>query len=149
MLKLHALTGDPGKTQKKKRVGRGEGSGQGTTAGKGHKGQKARSGGGHLNASFEGGQMPLIRRLPKFGFSNKKFSQFKVAVTLEQLNRFDAGAIVDAEALHKARLVPKKTEHIKLIATGSLDRKLTIRINAFSAKARQAVEAAGGQCETV
>jgi large subunit ribosomal protein L15 len=149
MLKLDTLAGDPGKKQKRKRVGRGEGSGQGCTAGKGHKGQQARSGGGHKGAAFEGGQMPLVRRLPKFGFNNTRFRLNRAEVTLRQLNRFEDGATVDRAALHAARLISKKTEHVKLIATGTLERKLTVRVNACSAKARQAVEAAGGQCETV
>jgi large subunit ribosomal protein L15 len=149
MLKLHTLTADPGKTQKTKRLGRGEGSGQGGTSGKGHKGEQARSGRGHRGASFEGGQMPMIRRLPKFGFDNTAHRVQRAEVTLRQLNRFEDGATVDIETLHKARLVSKKAERVKLIATGELERKLTVRLNGFSAKARQAVETAGGACETV
>jgi large subunit ribosomal protein L15 len=149
MLKLHNLPGDPGKKQRRKRVGRGEGSGQGGTSGKGHKGEQARSGGGHRTAAFEGGQMPIIRRLPKFGFSNTRFRLVRAEVTLRHLNRFEDGATVDIEALRLVRLVPKKAETVKLIATGTLERKLTVRLNGFSANARQAVEAAGGKCETV
>jgi large subunit ribosomal protein L15 len=149
MLKLHELAGDPGKTQKKRRVGRGEGSGWGRTAGKGNKGQQSRSGGGHKGAGFEGGQMPLIRRLPKFGFSNIRFRAKKVELTLGQLNHFEEGATVDFAALVAKGLIPKQTEHVKVLATGELKRKLTVRLNGFTAKAREAIQAAGGTCETV
>ena len=148
MLKLHNLPADPGKKQKKKRVGRGDGSGQGVTSGYGHKGQKARSG-GTVGNGFEGGQMPLIRRLPKFGFSNIRFKQQKCEVTLRHLNKFEDGATVDLAALQQAGLATKKAEHVKLIATGKLERKLTIRVNGCTPKAREAVEAAGGQVETI
>jgi large subunit ribosomal protein L15 len=148
MLKLHNLPGDPGKKQKKKRVGRGDGSGQGGTAGYGHKGQKARSGGTVGNA-FEGGQMPLIRRLPKFGFSNTRFKAEKCEITLRHLNKFENGATVDLDALRKAGLAAKKAERVKLIATGKLERKLVVRVHGCTPKAREAVEAAGGQVETV
>ena len=148
MLKLHELIGDPGKTQKKKRVGRGEGSGQGKTAGKGHKGKQARSGSGK-GSSFEGGQMPMIRRLPKFGFSNARFRVARGEVSLAQLNKFEDGATVDFAALRQKGLVPKQVEYVKVLATGELTRKLTVKLNGFSAKAREAIEGAGGICETV
>jgi large subunit ribosomal protein L15 len=149
MFKLHDLPGDPGKKQQRKRVGRGEGSGQGGTSGKGHKGKDARSGAGK-GAGFEGGQMPLIRRIPKFGFSNDNFRDKRAAVTLGQLeNKFEAGAVVDLEALRKARLIALQTEYVKIIATGALTKKLIVHAHGYSAQARVAIEAAGGQCETV
>jgi len=148
MLKLHELPGDPGKTQRKRRVGRGEGSGWGKTAGKGNKGLHARSG-GSIKPGFEGGQMPLIRRLPKFGFSNVRFREKRAELTLADLNKFDDGATVDFEALRQRRLIPKQAQYIKVIATGKLEKKLSVRLNGFSAGARQAIEAAGGNCETV
>lgn len=148
MLKLHELQGDPGKTQKKRRIGRGEGSGWGKTSGHGHKGKQARSGAGK-SAAFEGGQMPLIRRLPKFGFSNIRFKAKKGEVTLANLNRFEDGATVDFTAVHQAGLVAKQAEFVKVLATGKLTKKLNVRLNGFSAKAREAIEAAGGTCETV
>lgn len=148
MIKLHELQGDPGKRQKPKRVGRGEGSGLGKTSGRGSKGQLSRSGGGK-GPYFEGGQMPLIRRLPKFGFDNTRFRAVRATVTLDQLNKFEDGATVDKEALNKAGIVPKKVERIKVVATGSLSRKLTVKLSGYSAKAREAIESAGGACETV
>lgn len=148
MLKLHELIADPGKTQKKRRVGRGEGSGWGKTSGKGHKGKQSRSGSGK-GASFEGGQMPMIRRLPKFGFSNVRFQAKKAAVTLVQLDKFEDGATVDVDVLRQKDLVSNSVEYVKVIATGELKKKLTVRLNGFSAKAREAIEAAGGSCETV
>ena len=148
-LKLHELPADPGKAQKTKRLGRGEGSGRGKTAGKGHKGRQARS--GHSKgAAFEGGQMPLIRRLPKFGFSTAKFRAKRAEVTLGQLEKhFAAGATVDAEALAQARLISRQAENIKILATGKLAKALTVRVSGFSAGARAAIEAAGGSCEQV
>lgn len=148
MLKLHELPGDPGKTQKKKRIGRGEGSGQGKTSGKGHKGKQARSGSGK-GVYFEGGQMPMIRRIPKFGFSNERFAIKKGEVTLEHLNKFDDGATVDFAALVGKKLISKNTDYVKVLATGTLSKKLTVKLHGFSAKAKEAIETAGGSCETV
>ena len=148
MLKLHELPGDPGKTQKKKRIGRGEGSGQGKTSGKGHKGKQARAGSGK-GPSFEGGQMPFLRRIPKFGFKNTSFRLRRAEVTLAQLETFESGTVVDFAALCARKLVSKQTEFVKVIATGTLTRKLTIKAQAFTAGARERIEAAGGSCETV
>jgi large subunit ribosomal protein L15 len=148
MLKLHELPGDPGKKQKTKRLGRGEGSGQGKTSGKGHKGKQARSGSGK-GAYFEGGQMPLIRRLPKFGFSRDRFAIKKGEVSLRELNKFDDGATVDFAALVLKGFISKNTEYVKVLATGELTKKLTVKLHGFSAKAKQAIEAVGGSCETV
>ena len=139
----------PEKKQKTKRLGRGEGSGQGKTSGKGHKGKQARSGSGK-GAYFEGGQMPMIRRLPKFGFSNERNKIAKAAVTLEHLeSKFEDGATVDFDALAGLRLISKNSEYVKVIATGTLSKKLTVKLHGFSAKAKEAIEAAGGSCETV
>lgn len=147
-LKLHELPGDKGKLQKRKRVGRGEASGLGRTSGKGNKGHAARSGGAK-HGSFEGGQMPLIRRLPKFGFTNIPFKESREWVTLRQLNRFDDGATVDVAALQAAGLVRKSAESVKLICKGMLEKKLTVKLNAFSPGAKTAIEAKGGKWEVL
>jgi large subunit ribosomal protein L15 len=148
-IKIHELPGDRGKKQKKTRVGRGEGSGQGKTAGKGHKGQQARSGRAKGGA-FEGGQTPLVRRIPKYGFKNTAFREPRAEVTLRQLDgKFEAGATVDPEALHAAGLVKKSVTRIKVIASGTLGKSLTVKCHGFSAGARAAIEAAGGTCEVL
>ena len=147
-LKLHELPGDPGNKQKKRRVGRGEGSGWGRCAGKGEKGAQSRSGGGK-GPSFEGGQMPLIRRIPKFGFSTQPWRLVRAEVTLGQLDKFDVGSTVDVEVLRKGRYIPKRAQFIKVVATGQLTKKLNVKLSGYSAKAREAIEAAGGTCETV
>lgn len=148
-VKIHELPGDPGKKQKKTRVGRGEGSGMGKTAGKGHKGVQARSGRAKGGA-FEGGQTPLVRRLPKYGFKNTAFRTPRAEITLRQLEqKFETGATVDPAALHQAGLVSKNIERIKVIATGTLSKKLTVKCHGFSAGAKAAIEAAGGACEVL
>ena len=148
MLKLHELPGDPGKKQNTKRLGRGEGSGQGKTSGHGHKGKQARSGSGK-GAYFEGGQMPMIRRIPKFGFSNQRFQIRKAEVTLEQLEKFDDGATIDFAALVARRLISKNIDYVKVLATGELTKKFTVKLHGFSAKAKQVIESVGGTCEMV
>lgn len=146
-IKIHDLPRDPGKIQKKTRVGRGEGSGQGKTAGKGHKGVQARSGRAKGGA-FEGGQTPLVRRVPKFGFKNTAFREQRAEVTLRQLEeRFESGASVDPESLHAAGLVRKGDRRIKVIGSGTLGKKLSVKCHGFSAGAKSAIEAAGGTCE--
>lgn len=148
MLKLNELIADPGRQQTTKRLGRGEGSGQGKTSGHGHKGKQARSGSGK-GPGFEGGQMPLMRRLPKFGFTNTRFRAHRAEVNLGQLeSKFEAGATVDMEALRAAGLIPKKTERIRVLVGGSFSKTLNVKASGFSAGARQAIEAAGGRCET-
>jgi large subunit ribosomal protein L15 len=148
-VKIHELPGDPGKTQKKTRVGRGEGSGQGKTAGKGHKGAQARSGRAKGGA-FEGGQTPLVRRIPKFGFKNTSFREPRAEVTLRQLEaKFEAGSTIDPEVLHKAGLIRKSIKRIKIIGGGTLNKKLTVKSHGFSAGAKAAIEAAGGACEVL
>ena len=137
----------PGARRARKRVGRGPGSGLGKTAGRGHKGFNARSGGGTA-PGYEGGQMPLQRRLPKRGFHNP-FRKQTVVVNLASLSRFEAGSVVDPEALVKAGLASKNDERIKILGEGKLDRKLTIRAHAASKSAREAIEGQGGSFEVV
>ncbi|MBI3735613.1 50S ribosomal protein L15, partial [Candidatus Sumerlaeota bacterium] len=134
--------------QHKKRVGRGEGSGWGRTSGKGNKGAQARSGRAKGNA-FEGGQMPLMRRLPKFGFSNVSFRIPKTHVTLEQLNIFKDGQTVDWNLLRENRLIAKKDAQVKLICKGILKKRLHVKLHAFSPGAQTAIEATGGKWEIV
>ena len=145
MLKLHELEADRGSQQNRRRVGRGEGSGQGCTCGKGNKGQQSRAGTGKGSA-FEGGTMPYIRRVPKFGFSNASFRLKRAEVTLEQLEKFEDGDTIDCATLLKRRLIAKQTQYVKVLATGKLTKKLTVRLHGFSAAARQAIKAAGGAC---
>lgn len=147
-LKLHELPGDPGKKQKRKRVGRGEGSGLGKTCGRGHKGAQARAGAAKGGA-FEGGQTPLLRRIPKFGFSNVRFRTPRAEITLRQLDRFDEGSTIDLDALKKAGIARKGDQKAKVIATGTLSKKLTVRCSGFSRGAKAAIEAAGGSAEIV
>lgn len=145
---LSSLYSTPGSTNKSKRKGRGESSGKGKTAGKGTKGQMARK--GHKRkVNFEGGQMPLFRRLPRRGFKNPARKAY-TAVNLEALNAFEDGAVVDAAALDALNIV-KKFENggYKVLAKGELTRKLTVKANAFSAAAKQKIEALGGTCEVV
>ncbi len=129
-----------------KRIGRGIGSGQGKTAGKGHKGQKARAGG--VRPGFEGGQMPLQRRVPKRGFNNI-FRKEKTIVNLAWLNKFDDGIVVDAEALIKSGILKKARNGIKVLADGKLSKKLTVKADAFSKKALLEIEKIGGKAEVV
>lgn len=144
-MKLHELSPAPGSTKEAFRKGRGAGSGNGKTAGKGHKGQKARSGGG-VRPGFEGGQMPLQRRIPKRGFNNI-FAKEYISINVDVLNRFEDGAVVDAEAISKAGIVKNTRDGIKILGRGELNRKLTVVATAFSATAKEKIEAAGGKAE--
>jgi large subunit ribosomal protein L15 len=146
-MKLNELQPAPGSRKSRKRIGRGQGSGQGGTAGKGHKGQNARSGGG-VRMGFEGGQMPLQRRLPKRGFYNK-FALKVMEVNLRDLNRFEAGTVVDAQALAEAGLVKGAFDQIKILGHGELSRALTLKVDRISAGAKAKVEAAGGSVELI
>ena len=146
-MKLHELTAVEGSTKERKRIGRGHGSGQGKTAGKGHKGQKARSG-GSIRPGFEGGQMPLQRRIPKRGFNNI-FAQKIVAINVSDLNKFEDGAEVDAQALVNAGIVKKEYDGIKILGNGEISKKLTVKVAAYSESAKQKIEAAGGKAEVV
>ena len=142
---LNSLSPLPGSKKKAKRIGRGEGSGWGKTAGRGHKGQKSRSGGG-VHPGFEGGQMPLQRRLPKRGFHNM-FKKTYALVNLGSLKSFEAGSIIDAQALVAAGLIRNENLPVKLLAKGSLDKALTIKVQAASEKAATLVKEAGGTVE--
>jgi large subunit ribosomal protein L15 len=144
---LSRLRAPRGAVQGKKRLGRGPGSGLGTTGGKGQKGQKARAG-GQVRAGFEGGQTPLIRRLPKIGFHNP-FSKDVVTVNVGNLERFAAGATVDPDQLHAAGLIRKRFDSVKILGSGKLDKALTVRAHAFSQGAKALIEQAGGKVELI
>ena len=146
-MKLHELSPAPGSVTPAYRKGRGPGSGNGTTAGKGHKGQNARSGGG-VRPGFEGGQLPLYRKLPKRGFNNK-FAVNYAIVNVEALNKFDDGAVVDMDALVAAKLVRKPLDGLKVLGNGELTKSLTVKAAVFSASAKEKITAAGGQAEEV
>ncbi|MEH7887210.1 MAG: 50S ribosomal protein L15 [Mesobacillus sp.] len=146
-MKLHELKPAEGSRKERKRLGRGIGSGQGKTAGKGHKGQNARSGGG-VRLGFEGGQTPLFRRLPKRGFTNINRKEYAV-VNLDALNVFEDGTEVTPELLIETGLVKKELAGVKVLAKGSLDKKLTVKAHKFSSTAKEAIEAAGGQTEVI
>ncbi|HOB36594.1 MAG TPA: 50S ribosomal protein L15 [Candidatus Avimonas sp.] len=144
-MKLHQLSPAPGSVSERKRVGRGHGSGHGKTAGKGHKGQKARAGRG-VRIGFEGGQMPLQRRIPKRGFVNIFKTRYAV-VNIADLNEFEDGAVVDAQAMIDAGLVNKLYDGIKVLGNGEIKKSLTVKAAAFSQAARAKIEAAGGKAE--
>ena len=146
-MKLHELTAVPGSTFKGKRIGRGHGSGWGKTSGKGHKGQKARSG-GSIRPGFEGGQMPLSRRLPKRGFHNI-FAEKPVAINVSDLAQFEAGAVVDTAALIEKGIIKKAPNGVKVLGNGDLNVNLTVTLSAFSESAKQKIEAAGGKAEVM
>lgn len=147
-MKLHELSPVDGSKKSVKRIGRGHGSGWGKTSGKGHKGQKARSGGG-VRPGFEGGQMPLQRRVPKRGFNNI-FRKKIVALNLKQLEtKFDNGAVVDVEALRNAGLVKNSFDGVKILGNGELTKSLTVKVDGFSAAAKEAIEKAGGKAEVI
>lgn len=147
-MKLDKLFQAPGARKRPKRVGRGPGSGHGKTSGKGHKGQKARSGGGKAGG-FEGGQMPLYRRLPKRGFTPRTRTVYAI-VNLKDLSTFSAGSVVDPDRLVEARLVKKAARgRVKILGEGDLPHALTVRVHRVSAPARQKIEAAGGRVEVL
>lgn len=147
-MKLHELSPAPGSTHVAKRVGRGAGSGNGKTAGKGHKGQKARSGGG-VRPGFEGGQMPLQRRIPKRGFINNFATKYATVNVAELNNKFEDGAVIDAEAIIAAGLVKKSYDGIKVLGNGEITKNLTIKAAAFSQSAKEKIEKAGGKTEVI
>jgi len=146
-MKIHELTPAPGSTQERKRLGRGIGSGTGKTSGKGHKGQKARSGGG-VRPGFEGGQNPLYRRLPKRGFKNVNRKEFAV-VNLTDLNAFEAGTEVTPELLLSTGMVKNPKDGIKILGNGELTVNVTVKAHKFSASAVEKIQAAGGQSEVI
>ena len=146
-MKLHELSPAPGSVKDVKRIGRGHGSGNGKTAGKGHKGQKARAGRG-IRAGFEGGQMPLHRRIPKRGFNNI-FATPYVAINVAALNRFEDGAVVNTEALLNAGIINKAPYGVKILGNGKIEKNLTVQVAAFSESAKAKIEAAGGKAEVI
>ena len=146
-MKLHELSPAPGSVKKAFRKGRGKGSGNGTTAGRGQKGQWARSGGG-VRVGFEGGQMPLARRLPKRGFHNI-FAKPLEAVNVSVLEKFEDGAVVNAQALLEKGILSKCEYGVKILGNGEITKKLTVQASAFSASAKEKIEAAGGKVEVV
>ena len=147
-MKLHELERNIGATHRKKRVGRGPGSGLGKTSGRGQKGQKARSG-GSINPVFEGGQLPLYRRIPKRGFSNAKFKTVYATINLSDLNNFEDGTVVNPALLKDTGLVKKQLDGIKVLGNGKLEKKLTIQANKFSVSALAKIKEAGSKAEVI
>ena len=146
-MKLFELKPSAGTTKDAKRKGRGHGSGNGKTAGRGHKGQNARSGGG-VRIGFEGGQMPIYRRLPKRGFNNifaKKYAEINVS----DLNKFEDGAVVDAQALVEAGIIKKTLDGVKVLGNGNVEKKVTVKAVKFTVSAKEKIEAAGGKVEVM
>ena len=146
-MKLYELSPAEGSKKEVKRIGRGHGSGWGKTAGKGHKGQKARAGKG-MRVGFEGGQMPLQRRIPKRGFNNI-FAKKVVAINLGTLNKFEDGAVVDIAALTEKGIVKNSFDSVKILSNGTITKKLTVKAHAFSKDAVAKIEAAGGKTEVI
>ena len=147
-MKLHELSPAPGSTKEVKRIGRGHGSGNGKTSGKGHKGQKARSGGG-IRLGFEGGQMPLQRRVPKRGFNNI-FAKHYVVINVSDLEaNFDNGAVVDTEALVGLGIINDPKDGVKVLGNGELTKSLTVQVAKFSKSAVEKIEKAGGKAEVM
>ena len=146
-MKLHELHPAEGSTSAQKRLGRGSGSGLGKTSGKGHKGAKARSGGGK-RPGFEGGQMPLYRRVPKRGFNNVFGTEY-AEVNVERLEAFEDGAVVDAAALLEKKIIRKELDGIKVLGGGELTKKLTVQAAKFSGSAKEKIEAVGGKAEVI
>ena len=147
-MKLHELRPNEGAFQTKKRVGRGVGSGLGKTSGKGHKGQNARSGGG-VRPGFEGGQLPLFRRLPKRGFSNAMFKTEYATINVSDLEKFEDGAVVTPELLKEMGILKKQLAGVKVLGNGTLTKKLTVKATKFSKSAIEKIEAIGGKAEVI
>ena len=147
-MKLHELSPAEGSVKAGFRKGRGAGSGNGKTAGKGHKGQNARSGGG-VRPGFEGGQLPLYRKLPKRGFNNYRFSAKYAVINVSALNKFNDGDVVDCAALLASGIVNKCFDGIKVLGEGEITKKLTVKAAVFSASAKEKIEAVGGKTEVV
>ncbi len=146
-MKMHELAPAIGSTKESKRIGRGHGSGNGKTAGKGHKGQKARAGHG-MRPGFEGGQMPLQRRVPKRGFNNI-FAKEWLAINVSALEVFEDGTVVDAAALEAKGIIKKACLPVKVLGNGKITKKLEVKLNAFSASAAEKINAAGGKAEVI
>ena len=147
-MKLHELSPAEGSVKEGFRKGRGAGSGNGKTAGKGHKGQNARSGGG-VRPGFEGGQLPLYRKLPKRGFNNSRFGYAYAVVNVNSLNKFNDGDVVDVAALLAAGIIKNTFDGLKVLGEGELTKKLTVKAAVFSASAKEKIEAVGGKTEVV
>lgn len=147
-MKLHEIKAAEGAVKARKRLGRGSSSGTGKTSGKGHKGQNARSGGG-VKPWFEGGQLPLYRRLPKRGFSNFNFKTRYAIINLSDLNQFDNGTVVNPTLLCEMGLIKKELDGIKVLGKGTLEKKLTVQAHQFSDTAKKAIEVAGGKVEVI
>ena len=147
-MKLHELSPAEGSVKEGFRKGRGAGSGNGKTAGKGHKGQNARSGGG-VRPGFEGGQLPLYRKLPKRGFNNFRFGKKYAVVNVQSLNKFNDGEVVDFAALLTAGIINNVFDGVKVLGEGELTKKLTVKAAVFSASAKEKIEAVGGKTEVV
>ena len=146
-MRIHELKKPEGSTKAPKRIGRGQGTGQGTTAGRGMNGQNSRSGGG-VRLGFEGGQMPLYRRLPKRGFTNHWAKEY-AEVNVKDLNRFENDTVVDIDALLESGLVRKALDGVKILGNGEITKKLTVKVNAYSEAAKAKIEAVGGTAEVI
>ena len=147
-MKLHELRPSEGAFKTRKRVGRGVASGHGKTSGKGHKGQNARSGGG-VRPGFEGGQLPLYRRLPKRGFSNARFKVEYAVINLSDLNRFDNDAVITPELLKEMGLLKNQLDGVKVLGNGTLEKKLVVKAHKFSSRAKEEIEKLGGKVEVI
>ena len=147
-MKLHELERNIGATHAKKRIGRGPGSGLGKTGGRGQKGQKARSG-ASINPVFEGGQLPLYRRIPKRGFTNAKFKTTYATINVGELNQFEDGAVVTPALLNEIGLVKKQYDGVKVLGAGKLEKKITIQADKFSASALEKIKEAGSKAEVI
>ena len=147
-MRLNTLSPAPGSKKAGRRVGRGIGSGLGKTAGRGHKGQKSRTGGG-VKPGFEGGQMPLFRRMPKRGFTNARFKKHYTLINIESLEAFDAGEVVDLTAVLEKGLARKTGDMLKVLGQGDLSKELTIKAHKFSKSAQSKIESAGGTVEVI
>ena len=147
-MKLHELKPQEGSVKESYRKGRGPGSGNGKTAGKGHKGQNARSGGG-VRPGFEGGQLPLYRKLPKRGFNNYRFGKKYATVNVQSLTIFNDGDVVDSAALLASGIIVKALDGVKILGEGEITKKLTVKAAVFSANAKEKIEAVGGKTEVV
>ena len=147
-MKLHELERNIGATQAKKRVGRGSGSGLGKTSGRGQKGQKARSG-GSINPVFEGGQLPLYRRIPKRGFKNAMFKTRYAVINVEELNAFEDGTVVSPALLKEAGIIKNQLDGVKVLGNGKLEKSLTIQANKFSTSALEKIKESGSKAEVI
>lgn len=147
-MKLHTMYPNDGATKTRKRVGRGPGSGLGKTSGRGQKGQNSRSGGG-VRPGFEGGQLPLFRRLPKRGFTNAKFKTTYAVLNLSDLNRFEEGSEITPELLKDMGILKNQLDGVKILGNGKLDKKITVKANKFSKTAKEAIETLGGKAEVI